>query len=92
LLDARTGRPSESRWREVTVVAGTCVAADVAAKTAFLLDEKGPRWLAGQGLRGRFIDAKGIAIDTLGLEASAAKPPTPGRKTGLPSAPRGPVA
>jgi FAD:protein FMN transferase len=69
LLDARTGRPSESRWREVTVVAGTCVAADVAAKTAFLLDDEGPRWLAGQGLPGRFVDAGGISIDTLAAAA-----------------------
>jgi thiamine biosynthesis lipoprotein len=69
LLDARTGRPSRSRWREVTVVAGTCLAADVAAKTAFLLDDEGPRWLAGQGLRGRFVDADGIAIDTLAAAA-----------------------
>jgi FAD:protein FMN transferase len=65
LLDARTGRPSLSRWRKVTVVAGSCVAADVAAKTAFLLDEEGPRWLARQKLRGRFVDAGGIAVDTL---------------------------
>jgi FAD:protein FMN transferase len=70
LLDARTGRPSLSRWREVTVVAGSCVAADVAAKTAFLLDEEGPRWLAGQRLRGRFVDAGGIAVDTLAAVAA----------------------
>jgi thiamine biosynthesis lipoprotein len=70
LLDARTGRPSRSRWREVTVVAGSCVAADVAAKTAFLLDDEGPPWLAGQRLRGRFVDAGGVAIDTLAAAAA----------------------
>ena len=70
LLDARTGRPSLSRWREVTVVAGSCVAADVAAKTAFLLDDDGPRWLAGQRLRGRFVDSGGIAVDTLAAFAA----------------------
>jgi len=70
LLDARTGRPSLSRWREVTVVAGSCVAADVAAKTAFLLDDDGPRWLAGQRLRGRFVDSGGIAVDTLAAAAA----------------------
>jgi FAD:protein FMN transferase len=72
LLDPRTGRPSQSRWDEVTVVAGSCVAADVAAKTAFLLDGDGPRWLADQGLRGRFTDAGGIAVDTLTTGAAAA--------------------
>jgi FAD:protein FMN transferase len=70
LLDARTGRPSLSRWREVTVVAGSCVAADVAAKTAFLLDDEGPQWLVGQRLRGRFLDSGGIAVDTLAAVAA----------------------
>ena len=42
LIDPRTGRPAASRWDEVTVAAGSCVAADVAAKAAFLLSKDGP--------------------------------------------------
>ncbi len=42
LIDPRTGRPARSRWDEVTVAAGSCVAADVAAKAAFLLSKDGP--------------------------------------------------
>jgi thiamine biosynthesis lipoprotein len=54
LIDPRTGRPARSRWEEVTVVAESCLAADVAAKAAFLLSEDGPRWLDERGLAGRF--------------------------------------
>jgi thiamine biosynthesis lipoprotein len=54
LLDPRTGRPSRSCWTEVTVAAATCLAADVAAKAAFLLGGDGPGWLDARGLPGRF--------------------------------------
>jgi thiamine biosynthesis lipoprotein len=55
LIDPRTGRPAASRWDEVTVAAGSCVAADVAAKAAFLLSKDGPDWLDAHGLPGRFV-------------------------------------
>ena len=58
LIDPRTGRPAESRWDEVTVAAGSCVAADVAAKAAFLLSDHGPGWLDDRGLAGRFRDGE----------------------------------
>ena len=54
LIDPRTGRPSESCWAEVTVAAGSCIAADVAAKAAFLLSASGPDWLDARGLPGLF--------------------------------------
>ena len=54
LIDPRTGRPSESCWAEVTVAAGSCIAADVAAKAAFLLSTAGPDWLDARGLPGLF--------------------------------------
>jgi FAD:protein FMN transferase len=63
LLDPRTGRPAESRWQEVTVAAGSCVAADVAAKAAFLLSEDGPDWLDERGLAGRFLEAPGEVVN-----------------------------
>jgi FAD:protein FMN transferase len=55
LLDPRTGRPSTSPWTQVTVAAGSCLAADVAAKAAFLLGDDGPEWLEARGLPGRFL-------------------------------------
>jgi len=54
IVDPRTGRPAASRWTSVTVAAGSCLAADVAAKAAFLLSEEGPAWLDERGLAGRF--------------------------------------
>ena len=55
LVDPRTGRPSESPWQQVTVSGATCLAADVAAKAAFLLGADGPDWLDARGLPGRFV-------------------------------------
>ena len=55
LIDPSTGLPADVRWQAVTVCAGTCLAADVAAKTAFLLGDDGPAWLDRQGLQGRFV-------------------------------------
>lgn len=57
LIDPRTGRPSNSPWQEVTVAAGSCVEADVAAKAAFLLGDEGPAWLEEHGLPGCFRTA-----------------------------------
>jgi thiamine biosynthesis lipoprotein len=58
LIDPRTGRPADSRWDEVTVAAGSCVAADVAAKAASLLSDDGPAWLDERGLAGRFREGE----------------------------------
>jgi thiamine biosynthesis lipoprotein len=58
LIDPRTGRPAESCWDEVTVAAGSCLAADVAAKAAFLLSDDGPEWLDERGLAGRFREGE----------------------------------
>lgn len=55
LIDPRTGAPSTSPWRDVTVAAATCLAADVAAKAALLLGDDGPAFLERQRLWGRFV-------------------------------------
>jgi len=55
LIDPRTGRPASSPWDEVTVCGATCLAADVAAKAAFLLGDEGPDWLDERGLPGRCL-------------------------------------
>jgi len=64
LIDPATGRPSESRWLEVTVAAGSCLASDAAAKVAFLLDEDGPAWLEARGLPGRLASTGGAIVET----------------------------
>jgi len=60
LIDPSTGRPAVVPWRDVTVAAGTCLAADVAAKAALLLGAAGPSWLDRRGLAGRFVDEDGV--------------------------------
>jgi FAD:protein FMN transferase len=62
LIDPRTGRPSTSPWAQVTVSGASCLAADVAAKAAFLLGPDGPRWLDERGMAGRFIAADGEVV------------------------------
>jgi thiamine biosynthesis lipoprotein len=64
LIDPRSGRPSRSRWSDVTVAAATCVAADVAAKAAFLLGDDGPAWLEELRLPGRFVAREGIHVNS----------------------------
>ena len=61
LIDPRTGRPSRSPWTEVTACGATCVAADVAAKAAFLLGDDGPAWLDARGIPARFLREDGTA-------------------------------
>lgn len=74
LIDPASGAPSASPWRDVTVAAATCVAADVAAKAALLLGPAGPAWLDRRGLAGRFVDHGGAVIvnHTWGQAAPAA--------------------
>jgi len=70
LIDPRRGRPSESPWLEVTVSAGTCLQADVAAKAAFLLGLGGPAWLDARGLPGRFLFREGRTLTNLAWRRS----------------------
>jgi thiamine biosynthesis lipoprotein len=62
LIDPVTGRPSRSPWRTVTVCGATCVGADVVAKAAFLLAERGPARLDEWGVPARFVDDAGTVF------------------------------
>jgi thiamine biosynthesis lipoprotein len=62
LIDPATGAPADARWECVTVCAATCLGADVAAKTAFLLGDDGPGWLERHGLQGRFQSSTEIVL------------------------------
>jgi thiamine biosynthesis lipoprotein len=74
LIDPRTGRPSDSCWTQVTVAAGSCLAADVAAKAAFLLSEQGPAWLDARGLPGRFLVGDELVLNDAWRRAVGAWP------------------
>lgn len=62
LIAPRTGRPAETPWAQVTVAGGDCLAADVAAKAAFLLGEDGPGWLDALRMPGRFVAHDGAVV------------------------------
>lgn len=59
ILDPATGAPAASPWTAVTVSGASCLAADAAAKAAYLLGDDGPDWLDARGMAGRFLDAAG---------------------------------
>ena len=63
LIDPRTGAPARSRWQQITVAAGSCVGADVAAKAAFILSDDGPGWLDERRLPGRFRTGDGVVLN-----------------------------
>src|SRR5262249_14561222 len=74
LIDPRTGETSTSRWTEVTVAAPTCLAADVAAKAAFLLSDDGPGWLDLHGLAGRFCEGDRVVTNHAWSAAMETRP------------------
>ena len=63
LVNTATGLPSESPWEQVTASGTTCLAADVAAKTGFLLGDGGPDWLDARGIPGRFVSVDGEIVE-----------------------------
>lgn len=75
LIDPSTGLPSRSPWEQVTVCGRTCLAADIAAKAAFLLGAAGPAWLDARRLPGRFVGRDGRIVPNsswrLAVEAPA---------------------
>lgn len=62
LVDPETGEPSDSRWEQVTACGASCLAADAAAKAAFLLGDDGPTWLDERGVPGRFLALDGTVV------------------------------
>jgi FAD:protein FMN transferase len=63
LVYPATGEPSESCWEQVTASGASCLDADVAAKAAFLLGERGPEWLDARGIPGRFVGRDGTVVE-----------------------------
>lgn len=59
LIDPSTGLPADSCWRAVTVAAGSCLDANIAATAALLKGEKAHRFLAGVGLPARLVATSG---------------------------------
>jgi thiamine biosynthesis lipoprotein len=65
IVDPRTGQPAADTWRTVTVVAGTCLDANIASTASILLGPAAPAWLAGIGLPARLVSPDG-RVSTVG--------------------------
>jgi thiamine biosynthesis lipoprotein len=70
ILDPATGAPVSEHWRTVSVVAGSCVDANIASTTAILRGAAAPRWLAGAGLPARLVRTDGSVAVTAGWPAN----------------------
>jgi thiamine biosynthesis lipoprotein ApbE len=65
IIDPTTGLPAAGPWRTVTVVAGNCVDANIAATAAIVRGATAASWLDGAGLPARLVD-RGGAITRVG--------------------------
>jgi thiamine biosynthesis lipoprotein len=59
IIDPATGMPASGPWRTATVVAGSCVDANIAATAAIVMGEAAIPWLAANRLAARLVDRDG---------------------------------
>ncbi|HET8529480.1 MAG TPA: FAD:protein FMN transferase [Gaiellaceae bacterium] len=64
VIDPRSGRPANSRWRTVSVAAGSCLAANVASTATIVLSDDGPAWLEARGVDARLVAVDGAVVTT----------------------------
>jgi FAD:protein FMN transferase len=66
LIDPRTGRPSATAWKTVSVAAGNCLDANVASTAAVILGAAAPAWLAERRLPARLVAVDGSVTTVAG--------------------------
>jgi thiamine biosynthesis lipoprotein ApbE len=76
LVDPRTGGPVESPWRTASVVAATCVDANIAATAAIVMGATAIPWLEAAGLAARLVATDGLIV-RVGDWPEPAAPPVP---------------
>jgi FAD:protein FMN transferase len=59
IIDPATGLPSDGPWRTATVVAGTCVDANIASTAAIVMGVGAVEWLEANRLAARLVDRAG---------------------------------
>lgn len=64
LLDPRTGLPVAPHWRTVSVLASSCLQANVASTAAVVLGTGASRWLGDRGLDARLVAQDGTIVVT----------------------------
>jgi len=70
LVDPRTGIPASGPWRTATVVADTCVDANIAATAAVIVGRDAEAWLGERRLPARLIAADGTVRRLAGWPAA----------------------
>jgi thiamine biosynthesis lipoprotein len=71
IVNPSTGAPAPETWRTVSVAAGTCVDANVAATAAILRGHSAIGWLESLGLHARLVRRDGSIARTGGWPAEA---------------------
>lgn len=69
IIDPRTGAPAVTPWRLASVVAGTCVDANIASTAAIIRGDAAPEWLARLGLPARLVSNDGDVVRVAGWPA-----------------------
>lgn len=62
LIDPRTGLPADGPWRTASVVAATCVDANIAATAAMVRGRSAVPWLDDLGLAARLVSNSGQVV------------------------------
>jgi FAD:protein FMN transferase len=62
IIDPSTGSPVAEAWRTVSVAAGDCADANIAATAAIVRGERAPEWLTELGLPARLVDPNGDVV------------------------------
>jgi thiamine biosynthesis lipoprotein len=62
IIDPRSGTPSRSPWRTVSVSAASCVDANTASTAALVLGRRAPAWLEQAGLPARLVEHGGNTV------------------------------
>jgi len=72
IIDPATSQPAATPWRTVTVAAGSCLDANVAATAALVMGEAAPSWLAERHLPARLVAQDGAVTYVAGWPADMA--------------------
>jgi thiamine biosynthesis lipoprotein ApbE len=69
IIDPATGLPAAGPWRTASVVAGTCVDANIAATAAIVMGESAVGWLTAKRLQARLVERGGVVHRVSGWPA-----------------------
>ena len=74
IIDPATGLPTEGPWRTATVVAATCLDANIASTAAIVMGAEAIAWLEANRLPARLVDREGAVHRVSGWPAPRAFP------------------